>query len=146
MDPDFATEEYQEITSKHEKHKTDENAENEAELMKMRRQTRQRKMLWMKRLVSMKWIKKEVFNNRQKRWERGENDMKHRKASVSWQNDTVELSRKKQVVKSCTRTGYTRASHRQIIVKTDIYGTAQFYDVRLTTNHILCSMAMQWNT
>jgi hypothetical protein len=62
--------------------------------------------------------------------------MKHRKASVSWQNDTVELSRKKQVVKSCIRTGYTRASHRQIIVKTDI-PDCPFYDVRLTTNHIL---------
>jgi ribonuclease HI len=42
----------------------------------------------------MKWMKKEEFNNRQKRWERGKNDMKHRKVSVSWQNDTVELSRK----------------------------------------------------
>jgi hypothetical protein len=31
----------------------------------------------------MKWMKKEEFNNRQKRWERGVNDMKHRKASVS---------------------------------------------------------------
>jgi hypothetical protein len=45
----------------------------------------------------MKCMKKEQFNNRQKRWERGENDMKHRKALVSL-NDTVELSRKEQVV------------------------------------------------
>jgi hypothetical protein len=38
----------------------------------------------------MKLMKKEEFNNRQKIWERVENDMKHRKASVSLQNDTVE--------------------------------------------------------
>jgi ribonuclease HI len=31
----------------------------------------------------MKWMKKEEFNNRQKRWGRGENDMNHRKVSVS---------------------------------------------------------------
>jgi hypothetical protein len=31
----------------------------------------------------MKWMKKEEFNNRQKRWERGENDKKLRKVSVS---------------------------------------------------------------
>jgi hypothetical protein len=34
--------------------------------------------------------------------------MKHRKVSVSWQNDTVELSRKEQVVISRLRTEYTR--------------------------------------
>jgi hypothetical protein len=45
----------------------------------------------------MKWMKKEEVINRQKRWGRGENDMKHRKASVSWQNDTVELSRRNQL-------------------------------------------------
>jgi ribonuclease HI len=39
-------------------------------------------------------MKKEKFNNRQKRWERGEYDMKHRKVSVNWQNNTTELSRK----------------------------------------------------
>jgi post-segregation antitoxin (ccd killing protein) len=59
----------------------------------------------------MKWMKKEEFNNRQKRSERGENDMKHRKASVSLQNDTVELSRKEQVVISRLRTGHTRVTH-----------------------------------
>jgi hypothetical protein len=58
-----------------------------------------------------KRMKKEEFNNKQKRWERGENGMKHRKVSVSWQNDTVELSRKEQVVIFRLRTGYTRATH-----------------------------------
>jgi hypothetical protein len=29
----------------------------------------------------MKWMKKEEFNNRQKKWEKGESDMKHRKVS-----------------------------------------------------------------
>jgi hypothetical protein len=43
----------------------------------------------------IKWMKNEEFNNRQKRCE---NDMKHRKASVSWQNDKVKLNRKEQVV------------------------------------------------
>jgi hypothetical protein len=55
----------------------------------------------------MKWMNKEESMNRQKRWERGENDRKHRKASVSWQNDTVELRRKEQVVISRIRTEYT---------------------------------------
>jgi hypothetical protein len=81
----------------------------------------------------MKWMKKEKFNNRQKRWEGGENDMKN---FVNWQNDTVELSRKEQVVISCLRTGYTRATHRHIIEKTDIQD-CPFCDVRLTTDHIL---------
>jgi hypothetical protein len=62
--------------------------------------------------------------------------MKHRKASVSWQNDTVELSRKEQVVISRLRTGCTKATHRHIIEKTDIHD-CQFCDVCLTTNHIL---------
>jgi hypothetical protein len=53
----------------------------------------------------VKWMKKEEFNNRQKRWERDVNDMKHQKVSVSWQNDTVELSWKEQVVISRLRTG-----------------------------------------
>jgi hypothetical protein len=53
----------------------------------------------------MKCMKKNEFNNRQKRWERVENDIKHRKVSVSWQNDTVELSRKEQVVISRLRPG-----------------------------------------
>jgi hypothetical protein len=68
----------------------------------------------------MRSMKKEEFYNRQKRWERGENDMKHRKASVSWQIDTVKLSRKEEVVISRFRTGYTRVTHRHIIEKTDI--------------------------
>jgi hypothetical protein len=46
----------------------------------------------------MKWMKKEEVMNRQKRWERDENDMKHREASVNWQNDTIELSWKEHVV------------------------------------------------
>jgi hypothetical protein len=81
-------------------------------------------------------MKKQEFHNRQKRWERGENDMKHRKVSVSWQNDTVKLSRKEQVVISRLRTGYTRATHKHIIEKTDI-PDCLFCDVRLTTDHIL---------
>jgi hypothetical protein len=59
--------------------------------------------------------------------------MKHRKASVSWQNDTVKLSRKKQVVISRLRTGYTIY---HIIEKTDI-PDCPLCDVRLTTNHTL---------
>jgi ribonuclease HI len=62
----------------------------------------------------MKWMKKEDLMKRQKGWKRGENDLKHRKASVSWQNYTVELSWKEQVVISRLRTGYTRATHRLI--------------------------------
>jgi hypothetical protein len=38
----------------------------------------------------MKWMKKEEFNNRQKK---SGKEVKHRKVSVSWQKDTVELSR-----------------------------------------------------
>jgi hypothetical protein len=60
--------------------------------------------------------------------------MKHRKASVCWQKDTVELSRKEHVFISRLRTGYTRATHRHIIEKTDIPDWP-FCDVRLTTNH-----------
>jgi hypothetical protein len=56
--------------------------------------------------------------------------MKHRKASVSWQNDMVELSKKEQVVIFIfrLRTRYSRATHRHI--------TDTFCDVRNTTNHI----------
>jgi hypothetical protein len=85
----------------------------------------------------MKWMKKDKFMSRQKRWERGENDMKHREASVNWQNDTIELSWKEQVVIYRLRTGYTRATLRHIIEKTDI-PDCLFCDVRLTTDHILC--------
>jgi hypothetical protein len=53
----------------------------------------------------MKWMKKKDFMNRQRRWEGGANEMKHRRASVSWQIDMVELSRKEQVVISRLRTG-----------------------------------------
>jgi hypothetical protein len=81
-------------------------------------------------------MKKEEFNIRQKRWERGENDMKYRRASVNWQNNTVELSRKEQVVIFRLRTGYTRATHRPIFEKTDI-PDCPLCDVSLTTNHTL---------
>jgi hypothetical protein len=69
----------------------------------------------------IKWMKKEESIIRQERWERGENEMKNRKTSVSWQNDTVQLSRKEQVIISRLRTEYTRATHRHIIEKTDKY-------------------------
>jgi hypothetical protein len=48
----------------------------------------------------------------------------------------VELSRKKQVVISRLRTGYTRAAHRHKIEQTDI-PYCPFCDVRLTTDHFL---------
>jgi hypothetical protein len=78
-------------------------------------------------------MKKEDSMNKQKRWERGKNDMKHRKASVCWQNYTGEMSRKESVVISRFRTGYTRTPQTQ---KTDILD-CPFCDVRLTTDHIL---------
>jgi hypothetical protein len=68
-------------------------------------------------------MKKKEIMNRQRRWEGSANEMKHRKASVNWQIDMVELSRKEQVVISRLRTGYTRATHRHIIEK-PIYQTA----------------------
>jgi hypothetical protein len=77
------------------------------------------------------------LNNRQKRWEIGENDMIHRDVSVSWQNNTIKLSRKEQEVISRLRTAYTRATHRHIIEKANIT-ECSFCDVRLTTDHILC--------
>jgi hypothetical protein len=61
---------------------------------------------------------------------------KNRKTSVSWQNDTVEVSRREQVIMSHLRTGYTRATHRHIIEKTDT-PNCPFCDVRLTTYHSL---------
>jgi hypothetical protein len=74
--------------------------------------------------------------NRQRRWGGDENDMKHRKASVSWQNDTAELSSKEQVVTSRLRTGYTKATHRHIIEKINL-PDCSFCDLRLTADHIL---------
>jgi hypothetical protein len=85
----------------------------------------------------MKLMKKVGLMNRQRRREGGENNMKHRKVSVSWQNYTVELSRKEQVVMSRLRTGYTRATPRYIIAKIDI-PDCPFCDVHLTTEHIQC--------
>jgi ribonuclease HI len=67
----------------------------------------------------IKWTKKEESRSRQVRWERGENEMKNRKTSVSLQNDTVEVSRREQVIIPRRRTGYPRATHRHIIEKTD---------------------------
>jgi hypothetical protein len=56
--------------------------------------------------------------------------MRNRKISASWQNDTAELSRNR------LKTGYTRATHRHVIEKTDP-PNCPFCDVRLTTDHIL---------
>jgi hypothetical protein len=39
----------------------------------------------------MKWINKEELMNRQRRWEGDENEMKHRKTTTIWQNDTAEI-------------------------------------------------------
>jgi hypothetical protein len=74
--------------------------------------------------------------NRQQRWERGNNEMKNRKTSASWQNDTVDISRKEQTIIHRLRTGYIRATHRHVIEKTDT-PNCLFCDVRLTTDHIL---------
>jgi hypothetical protein len=76
-------------------------------------------------------MKKEESRSRQKRWERGENEMKNRKTSVSWQNNTVELSKREQVIIYRLRTGYTRATHRHMIEKTDT-PNCPFCVVRLT--------------
>jgi hypothetical protein len=84
----------------------------------------------------IKWMKKEESRSRQERWKRGENEMKNWKTSVSWQNDTVKLSRREQVITSRLRTEYTRATHRHIIEKTDT-PNYPFCDVLLTTDHIL---------
>jgi hypothetical protein len=61
--------------------------------------------------------------------------MKHQKASVSWQND-----RKEQVVIFRPRTGYTRATHRHIIEKTQHTGLPI---LRCTPNNESYSMAVQ---
>jgi hypothetical protein len=61
---------------------------------------------------------------------------RNRKTSASWQNDTAELIRKEQMIISRLRTGYTRATHRHVIKKTDT-PNCPFFDVRLTTDHIL---------
>jgi uncharacterized protein YgiM (DUF1202 family) len=81
-------------------------------------------------------MKKEEAVNRQQRWERGDNEMRNRKTTASWQNDTAELSRKEQMIISRFRTGYTRATHRHVIEKTDS-PNCPFCDVQLTTDHIL---------
>jgi hypothetical protein len=77
----------------------------------------------------IKWLKKEEAMSRQQRWERGDNEMRNRKTSASWQNDT-------QMIISRLRTGYTRAFHRHVIEKTDT-PNCPFCYVRLTTVHIL---------
>jgi hypothetical protein len=46
----------------------------------------------------MKSIKKRSLITDKKDGGRGKNDMEHRKVSVSWQNDSVELSLKEQEV------------------------------------------------
>jgi E3 ubiquitin-protein ligase DOA10 len=53
----------------------------------------------------IKWMKKEVAMNRQHIWERGNREMKNRKTSASWQNDTTELNRKEQMIISRLKTG-----------------------------------------
>jgi hypothetical protein len=65
----------------------------------------------------IKWMKKEEAMSRQQRWEKGDNGMRNRKTSASWQNDTAELSRKEQMIISRLRTGYIRATHRHVIEK-----------------------------
>jgi hypothetical protein len=65
----------------------------------------------------IKWLKKEEAMSRQQRWEKGDNGMRNRKTSASWQNDTAELSRKEQMIISRLRTGYIRATHRHVIEK-----------------------------
>jgi hypothetical protein len=81
----------------------------------------------------IKWMKKEEAMSRQ---QRGDNEMRNRKTSANWQNDTAELSRKEQMIISRLRTEYTRAIHRHVIEKTDT-PNCPFCDVRLTTDHIL---------
>jgi hypothetical protein len=41
----------------------------------------------------IKWMKKEEAMNRQQRWKKGVNEMRNRKTSASWQNDTAHQKR-----------------------------------------------------
>jgi hypothetical protein len=43
------------------------------------------------------WIKTEMADSRQRRWEEGENVMKKRKKNMGWQNDTEKLKSRDQV-------------------------------------------------
>jgi hypothetical protein len=54
----------------------------------------------------IKWKKKEESLSRQQRWERGHNEMRNRKTSASWQNDTAELTRKEQMIISRLNSRY----------------------------------------
>jgi hypothetical protein len=59
------------------------------------------------------WMKKADTKNRQERLAQGENTMRFRKETIEWKDDSTNLIRKKKVVISRLRTGYTRATHTQ---------------------------------
>jgi hypothetical protein len=85
-------------------------------------------------------MKKEESSSRQERWERIKNEMKNRKTSVSWQNDTLELSRREQVIMSSLM-----ATHQHIIEKTDP-PNCLFCDVRPTTKETNAASNAQYGS
>jgi hypothetical protein len=54
----------------------------------------------------IKCMKKEEAMNGQHIWGRGDNEMRNRKTSASWQNDTTELSRKEKMIISRVYQGH----------------------------------------
>jgi hypothetical protein len=83
------------------------------------------------------WMRKTDVKNRQERCALGENTiMRFRKKTIDWKDDSTNLSINEQVVVSRLRTGYTRATHRQVIEKTTS-PECTFCGVSLTTELIL---------
>jgi predicted nucleic acid-binding protein len=62
--------------------------------------------------------------------------MKERKNKPEWTKDTERLGRKNQVIITRIRTGYTRATHSNIIKKLD-NTDCPFCNTKLTVEHIL---------
>jgi hypothetical protein len=83
-----------------------------------------------------KWIIQQLDENQQTHWEQNDSEMRNPKTHRTKSNDTSAMKRNNQVVMSRLRTGYTRATHSQIINHKPP-PECLFCNTKLNTDHIL---------
>jgi hypothetical protein len=87
------------------------------------------------------WIKEKHEQEQQEKRENSTTTMKERKIHHIMNKNTKTMTRREQVVISRLRTGYTRPTHSTMMDK-EPSPECPFCAVNLTTDHILCSMAL----
>jgi hypothetical protein len=82
------------------------------------------------------WITEQHEEQQQTQWEQTGSQMRNQKPLRTKRNNTSEMKRRDQVVISRPRTGYSRATHSQII-NHEPPPECPFCDTKVTTDHIL---------